>query len=746
MSGTNFSRIELLDKQNFDTWKLQMQAVLIKADLWEYANGTSVKPERGEDDASRAREQAWIKSDQKAKADIILSICASELKQVKNCSTSREMWLKLEEIYQSKGPARKATLLKRLTVQKMAEGSDVRDHLNQFFDTVDKLADMEIEINPDLLTVMLLYSLPGSYENFRCAIESRDNLPTPDVMRTKIIEESDARKSSRQTENSDAMLANKYSGHKREQVSVKVNDNKKTEEKPRFKFQCHICKKFGHKKSECRFNKNNNHSAKAAEELCLNVTNHSAIGLCKNWCLDSGASTHLCNDDKSFQEITDPNHGVLNLANNSTSKTLGKGTVKFTSSVSGDLKCISLANTSHAPDLRTNLLSVSKITDQGYDVVFNNKCAKILDSKGEIKLYANRIGNLYYVNEAFESACAVSNGKVCKTTLETLHRRFGHGNFKDIRDAVKKGAVTGVELVKSETIINCDTCLKGKMTRTPFPKGSDRKSKILEIIHTDVWGPIQSTSLGGAKYYVEFIDDHSKYCEIRFLKSKAEVLEKTKEYVALVEKQKGKSVKVIQSDNGREYVNTEFDNYLKQKGISRRLTVPHNPEQNGTAERKNRTLLDTARCMLMDAELPNHFWAEAVNTANYVRNRMPARSLDGKTPFEAWTGNVPDISNLRIFGSKVYYLDRNPERSKLDQRGHEGVFLGYSDESKGYRIWSKEKRKVIVSRDVKFFEFKNTHHKTGDEDKINNSSNNNEKKANVVSQSWSTMQHPKISK
>lgn len=104
------------------------------------------------------------------------------------------MWLKLQEIYQYQGPARKATLLKRLTLHKMAEGNDIRDHLSGFFDTVDKLGDMDIEINQDLLTVMVLYSLPSTFENFRCAIESRDNLPTPDSLRTKIIEESDARK------------------------------------------------------------------------------------------------------------------------------------------------------------------------------------------------------------------------------------------------------------------------------------------------------------------------------------------------------------------------------------------------------------------------------------------------------------------------------------------------------------------------------------------------------------------------
>ena len=128
-----------------------MQAVLVKFDSWEYVNGTNVKPEPGANNENAALVQAWEKNDQKARSDIILSISPSELKQVKNCETSRSMWTPLREIYESQGPARKAMLLKRLTLHKMTEGSDVRDHLNDFFYTVDKLGDMNIEIHLDQL-------------------------------------------------------------------------------------------------------------------------------------------------------------------------------------------------------------------------------------------------------------------------------------------------------------------------------------------------------------------------------------------------------------------------------------------------------------------------------------------------------------------------------------------------------------------------------------------------------------------
>ncbi|XP_051166009.1 uncharacterized protein LOC127284555 [Leptopilina boulardi] len=128
-----------------------------------------VKPEVVEGDAaSAATVKAWITGDSKAKSDISLSIHPSELKQIKGCATSREVWLKLESIFQSKVPARKATLIKQLTLQRMDDGDDTREHVRKFFDAKDKLGEMDVEVNPNLLSILLFYSLPTSFENFRC--------------------------------------------------------------------------------------------------------------------------------------------------------------------------------------------------------------------------------------------------------------------------------------------------------------------------------------------------------------------------------------------------------------------------------------------------------------------------------------------------------------------------------------------------------------------------------------------------
>lgn len=227
MNTSNLTRIETLNKDNYNMWKMQTEALLIKNDAWVYVNGDYTKPEMIDGDpSSESQVRSWVKNDNKARSDIILSITPFELKQIKECTTSREVWFKLENIYQSKGPARKATLLKQLILQRMEEWNDVRERICKFFDVVDKLNEMEIEINSDLLAVMLLYSLPPSFQNFRCAIESRDELPTPETLRIKVTEESDARnnQSLAQTTPSNAMFLNR--SNRRRQTNEKNEKDK----------------------------------------------------------------------------------------------------------------------------------------------------------------------------------------------------------------------------------------------------------------------------------------------------------------------------------------------------------------------------------------------------------------------------------------------------------------------------------------------------------------------------------------
>ena len=155
-------------------------------------------------------------------------------------------------------------------------------------------------------------------------------------------------------------------------------------------------------------------------------------------------------------------------------------------------------------------------------------------------------------------------------------------------------------------------------------------------MHSDVCGKIGETSIGGAEYFVTFTDDKSLYTWVYPLKTKDQVFDRFLEWKALVENSSGKKLKTFRSDNNGEYTSNRFETYLKDEGIRHERTIPGTPEQNGVAERLNRTLVESTRSMLLDARLPHKFWAEAISTAAYLRNRCPTRAVKEMTPYEAW--------------------------------------------------------------------------------------------------------------
>lgn len=749
--------IEKLGKENFDTWKLQMEAILVKNDFWSYVNGTNVRPAvpEGADAAAIQTAANWDKADQKAKADIILSMCPSELCHIKHCATSNEVWRKLEEVYHSRGPARKATLLKQLLFTKMRDNESMMDHLNNFFGTVDKLTEMEILVAEDLLAILLLYSIPDSYENFRCAIEARDELPAPEALKIKLLEEYSARKEKiiqREQHSQGAFQAKTFENKNKFHQFKSNSQNRDSEQKfvnsknrngssfQRKSYKCNYCNKPGHKASECWTKNKNKQSSSNVEEAfvaisimdpetveekklvikecanqenlvnCATVEEEASIAIAmnaqissnKNWCVDSGATSHMCNDRSKFLSFSPVNNQKVRLAVDATTEIIGKGTVLLTVSDECNSKNIKLNDTLCVPDLKTNLLSISKTTANGYYVNFKNSHAMILNQKGEVVVKAERKGDLYFINDFTESTAAASSNS---GEMLEWHNRYGHLNEKDLKKLCVKGMIKGMSIDDSEKLPFCETCILGKQSAKPFPQISlTRSNKPLELIHSDVCGPMRTKSIGGSTFFATFIDDKSRYVEVFFLKAKSDVKKSFLNFKALAENQTECKIKTLRTDNGLEYCGTEFTEEIERAGIRRERTVAHTPEQNGVAERMNRTLIEMARCLLIKSELPLHFWAECISTAAYLRNRCPSRSLDNVTPFEARFGVKPDVSNLKTFGCKAYALNKDPSKNKLGPKSKICVFIGYSDESKAYRLWDPASKRIIKSRDVVFDE------------------------------------------
>jgi len=286
---------------------------------------------------------------------------------------------------------------------------------------------------------------------------------------------------------------------------------------------------------------------------------------------------------------------------------------------------------------------------------------------------------------------------------------------------VNQNVITGVEIKKNTSgELTCDGCVLGKGHRSPIPKKSlSRASQILELVHSDLNGPLDVPSLGGSRYFITFIDDFSKWTTVYMMRKKSESFKYFQIYHKYAQVHTGhhinklnvirrtnktfEQIKSLRTDNGGEYISNTFKQYLLETGISHQLTVAYTPQQNGVAERMNRTLIDLVRSMLHSADIDKKFWAEALQTAVHVRNRVTSRSLPpGITPYHLWMKKTPDLAHLRIFGSDCFYTVPKHKTKKLDPRCRRAVFMGYSTQSKGYKLWDPESRKMIVSRDVTF--------------------------------------------
>nr|KYP59043.1 Retrovirus-related Pol polyprotein from transposon TNT 1-94 [Cajanus cajan] len=240
-----------------------------------------------------------------------------------------------------------------------------------------------------------------------------------------------------------------------------------------------------------------------------------------------------------------------------------------------------------------------------------------------------------------------------------------------------------------------------KAHQLPFTDSTTEYNTPLQLVFSDIWGPSPVASSSGARYYIIFIDAFSKYSWIFLLHTKSQAFDAFNKFKTNVELQLGYRLKAIQTDNAKEYL--KFTKYLTENGIQHRLSCPHTHEQNGRPERKHRHITETSLTLLANASLPLHFWGEAFLTATTLINLLPTPSLQNISPYQILFHKPPDYNFLKTFGCGCYPLLRPYNQHKLDFKSHQCLFLGYSNQHKGYKCLSPT-GKCYISRHVKFNE------------------------------------------
>lgn len=655
MNSQHLAFERLKGRANFAEWKTGAKAYLISRGHWD-----SITTKLAEDATPTVK-----LANRKALAEMTLLLEPTLYSYIEEIVEAKDAWDSLLKIFEDKGAARKVTLLKQWISLKSNDCSSIYEYVNKSVSLRAKVKTAGFEIAEEIAGSILLCGLSDDYKPLIMSMEVKEDL-TLDYVKNTLLQSVDFDGGDSAT----ALSAQK-------QNKKKFNKNKK-------KVKCYDCG-GPHYKNKCP--KSNNKAEKGECVLySAFVTREESDG---EWLADSGATKHMAHDNLNLENVKKPTISEVKVANNERVKIKHVGDLKCTIGKSSSV--VVLKDVQYIPDLCVNLLSVSQLV--------KNECVVIFDIKG-CKIYKKDvlIATGLLIDDVFkfkiktsEIACASS----AKENNETIlwHRRLAHTNFKTLNSLLN---------LKVQPDTKCVICVKGKQARTSFNDIGTRATKLLEIVHSDVCGPFPTRSLGGANYFVSFIDDLSRKVFIFALKSKGEVFSKFIEFKNRAENETDLKIKILRSDNGTEYVNKNFADYFMKHGIKHQKSAPYSPQQNGLAERMNRTIIEKVRCMSLDTKMSKHFWAEAVCAAADIINALPNAS--NNVPNDMWNKTPTDLSRFKVFGCRAMVWQPEQKRKKLDAKSYQCIFLRYADDAKAYRLYDTVAKKIVVSRDVVFME------------------------------------------
>lgn len=731
------NKIAAFDGSNFNNWKFRLHTLLDERDLSIYIENPLADILSKCTDAA---EKAAVKlKEKKCKSLIIQCIADSHLEYVKDKTSAKEVYDVLVSTFERRSTSGQLYLRKKLLTLKCNEGDSMENHFLVFDKIVRELKSTGAKMEQSDVVCHLLITLPKSFDSVVTALETiNPNNLTIEFVKSRLLDE--GRKKT----------VGAGSGCSNSTDSVAMQSVKR-----KYQIKCFKCGKLGHKKFQCKSadksyaespKKQANWSSANGNELAFvavgeqsdltvcgatmvkatavnattiqtksvqaaanvkksnsGIANYSASKTMV-WCVDSGATDHMVNSLEYFYSIEDLENPIEIAVAKSGVKLMATkiGTVKGT--VHNGSEC-SVKNVLFVKDLSYNLFSIKRCEELGFKIVFDKATVSIM-RENHVMAQGKRTGRLYELKFKYSDGKFAAVSKVCDN-INIWHRRLGHLNQCDVFKLINNRMVIGVENLPRDNLSFCEPCVEGKQRRLAFGEIKEsRTSRPLELIHSDVCGPITPNSWNGKRYVVTFIDDYTHFAVIYVIKGKDEVFEAFKEYEAISTVHFGKNISRFRCDNGGEYLSNEFKNFCKAKGIQLKYTVAYTPQQNGVAERYNRTLIEKARTMIMESKMSKSFWSEAVLAAVYTANRSPSRALKESrvncTPAELWYGKKPDISNLRVFGCDAYAHVPKELRKKLDSKTKKCIMVGYG--VSGYRLWDPERRQIIMARDVIFNE------------------------------------------
>ncbi|GJV31510.1 retrovirus-related pol polyprotein from transposon TNT 1-94 [Tanacetum coccineum] len=378
------------------------------------------------------------------------------------------------------------------------------------------------------------------------------------------------------------------------------------------------------------------------------------------WYLDFGCSKHITRNRSQLTNFFNKFLGTVKFSNDQIAKIMGFGDYK--------IENFTISRVYYVEGLGHNLFSVGQFCDSNLEVAFHKHTCCVRNLEGVDLLTGSRGTNLYTlsIGDMMKSSPICLLSKASKTKSWLWHRRLSHLNFGTINQLAKQGLVRGLPKLKFEKDHLCSACSLGKNKKQSHkPKSEDTNQEKLYLLHMDLCGPIRVESINGKKYILVIVDDYSRFTWVKFLRSKDEAPEFIIKFLKMIQVCLNASVMNIRTDNGTEFVNQTLRSYYEDVGISHETSVARTPQQDGVVERRNQTLVEATRTMLIYAKAPLFPWEEAVATACYTQNRSFIRLRHKKTPYELLDDRKPDLSYLHVFDALCYPTNDSEDLGKL---------------------------------------------------------------------------------
>lgn len=712
----------------FPRYKEMIEGLLLEEDLDSLVDGSSKSPtppilpqDTEKDDPAylekvgvyETKLREWTKKDNKAKRIISLHLSDDVYSRFKDTTTSAERWASILKAYESDSLTTFiADCSTFFSLHKQANEA-AQAHLDRLRQLSRSIASTSAA-NPwdQIVGARVLDSLDSDYDGLRTAIatNNRDKLQDFDWLAKTILEHEQvllarAMSSSVSAATNETALSMRRDAPRKKKSKSKAkrseSEETATDDEPaKQKYGSHDSRRWPPRKSFPPSKPNRR--ANPTEKTNATITGTSVGSVI----VDSGATSSMHFNASSFETYTTlwPPIPVI-LGDGRRVDAIGRGSIILRSEWHGRKCWKTLYDVLHVPDLKLSLVSVPKLAATKHSVHFNQHGCLIRNKQGRVCLAAKLTNGLYQVDAAVhqsESANAVSSSS---PPFNLWHKRLGHLGCTHLASLSRLDMVRGMPDMQKVEPHLCGTCQQGKQASLPFPPSTHvQATKPLELIHSDVCGPMPVPSLTGKRYMVTFIDHATRYTHVYFMHTKNQVADYFREFKAEVELLHGAKIKALRSDNGGEYIGKSLVDQLHEAGIQHQTTAPYAPQQNGIAERKNRTLCEMARCLLLQASLPQDFWAEALHTANYIVNRVSGKATPGTTPYESWFGHKPSLAHFKVFGCLAYTGTPKPGRTKWSARAETAIFLGYLTKSKAYRFYNPRKQAFFKSREVVFDE------------------------------------------